>query len=143
MSSQGDRQEGVERRGQQIASRMKGHLLSSSGQGQGWGVGRAYGRETLDKIPQNVCCQVPGVHALPRDCHLRILGGDRMKSLQPRVGVSGLAHHPEPLARLLSTLTLPRLEPPGVGGEPRLATCPSDWSPFISDAFLLIKIVAF
>ena len=41
-----------------------------------------------------------------------------MKSLQPRVGGSDQAHHPEPLARLLSTLTLPRLEPPGVGASP-------------------------
>lgn len=41
-----------------------------------------------------------------------------MKSLQPRVGGSDQAHHPEPLARLLSTLTLPRLEPPGVGEAP-------------------------
>lgn len=105
-------------RGQQTTSRMKDHLLSSSGQGQGWGVGRVYGRETVDKIPQNVCCQAHCVHALPPDCHLRILGGDRMKNPQPRVGMSSLAHHPEPLARLLSMLTLPRLEPPGVGETP-------------------------
>ena len=117
-SSQGDSREGVERRGQQTTSRMKDHLLSYSGQGQGWGVGRVYERETLDKIPQNVCCQAHYVHALPRDCHLRILGGDRMKNLQPRVGMSSLAHHPEPLAHLLSMLTLPRLEPPGVGETP-------------------------
>ena len=117
-SSQGDSQEGVERRGQQTTSRMKDHLLSSLGQGQGWGVGRVYGRETLDKIPQNLCCQAHCVHVLPCDCHLRILGGDRMKNLQPRVGMSSLAHHPEPLAHLLSMLTLPRLEPPGVGETP-------------------------
>lgn len=67
------------------------------------------------KILQNVCCQAHCVHALPHDCHLRILGGDRMKNLQPGVGMSSLAHHPEPLARLLFMLTLPRLEPLGVG----------------------------